>query len=76
MIKRFVRDDSSNAVTFDLEKDIVDQFFNCVDINPYPEKLSPRKDYKGYTILLLRMLVINLETLLKNWSEYSITPTL
>lgn len=47
----------------------MDQFFVCQDINPYPENLSPRLYYKGYSILLLRMLVINFDSVLTNWKE-------
>lgn len=74
MIKKSGREENQTDVSFDENKDVVDSFFYCEDINPYTENVSPRLYYKGYSIILLRMLVINFNSLLSNWKERSIIP--
>lgn len=74
LVKKNTREEDKE-VKFDPNEDILDKFFVCENIDPYPEiNSSPRNYYKGYSILILRILVYHINFLAKNSKNKNVIP--
>ena len=61
LLKKIIKDSNSNGseepVHFDENKDILDKLFECHNIDMQDVKQTIRPFYKGYAILLMRILI-------------------